>query len=405
MGPSELSGLVPYSALDYSGSVITGISGSALGGQGGGTDPSAMSAVASAYAESAASSKLDVSASSSFYPMSGNPSSFLTSHQSLAGYATESYVDSSLSGKQDATGMSSYATTEYVDSSLSGKLDTSAVGFNNDATYVTSISGVPLSASGGGGGDCWIVYDPSRSTIYNSGAENAWESNGNTLYGRGNTGGGGGVAIGSGNRAWLGGVSIGTGNSAHFNSVSIGESNYMYDGDAYGIAIGVENSGEEGAIAIGRWNSSDGGTVIGLSNVGNGILAGRFNSGVGILAGYHLTGSVYAVGRYNLHGDASTASGDSAAFTISDGTADSARHDLMLVTRDGEITMFSSTADSVGTGIMSALRAVSAAATGSYDTAKVAQWDSSYSTVSTYSADWQSAYSLVSGVTALLDSL
>lgn len=165
MGPSELSGLMPYSALEYSGAVITGISGSALGGQGG-TDSATVSAIASSYAESAASSrvyqsafddccsavdgalsgisaavsgvtgqtgnyidwsssgafqpsgdyafnsalsgKLDNSASSTWYPMTGNPSGFLTEHQSLSGYATEEYVDSSVSGKQDASGMTAY---------------------------------------------------------------------------------------------------------------------------------------------------------------------------------------------------------------------------------------------------------------------------------------------------------
>lgn len=174
MGPSELSGLVPYSSLEYSGAVITGISGSAIGGQGGGSDPSTISAIASAYAESAASSKVDTtafdnccsavdsalsgisaavsgvtgntgtylpasasgdfqpsgdyaynsslsgkldgSASSTWYPKEGNPSGFLTAHQSLAGYATETYVDSSVSGKQDASGMTAYVHLSAVSS-------------------------------------------------------------------------------------------------------------------------------------------------------------------------------------------------------------------------------------------------------------------------------------------------
>ena len=119
---------------------------------------------------SAVSSKLDASASSEFYPMTGNPSGFLTAHQSLEGLATEEYVDSAVSSKLDATAydsaqfiltsesgafqpsgeylsatessnyyptsnpsgfvtgvdLSDYATTSYVDSSISGKLDASA---------------------------------------------------------------------------------------------------------------------------------------------------------------------------------------------------------------------------------------------------------------------------------------
>ena len=56
---------------------------------------------------SAVSGKLDNSASSLWYPMSGNPSSFLTAHQSLAGYATEQYVDSAVSSKLDTTAYNS----------------------------------------------------------------------------------------------------------------------------------------------------------------------------------------------------------------------------------------------------------------------------------------------------------
>lgn len=52
---------------------------------------------------SAVSGKLDNSASSLWYPMSGNPSGFLTAHQSLAGYATEQYVDSAVSSKLDTS--------------------------------------------------------------------------------------------------------------------------------------------------------------------------------------------------------------------------------------------------------------------------------------------------------------
>ena len=56
---------------------------------------------------SAVSGKMDSSASSSFYPMTGNPSGFLTAHQSLAGYATEQYVDSAVSSKLDTTAYNS----------------------------------------------------------------------------------------------------------------------------------------------------------------------------------------------------------------------------------------------------------------------------------------------------------
>lgn len=102
--------------------------------------PYQLTADMSAYAhESSLSAKLDASASSEFYP-SSNPSGFLTAHQSLAGYATEAYVDSSVSSKLDTTAFSTvsgdfltshqslagYATESYVDSAVSGKLDVTA---------------------------------------------------------------------------------------------------------------------------------------------------------------------------------------------------------------------------------------------------------------------------------------
>ena len=66
---------------------------------------------------SAVSGLMDKSASGEFYPMTGNPSGFLTAHQSLAGYATEQYVDSSVSGKLDTT---AYDSAQFILTSQSG---------------------------------------------------------------------------------------------------------------------------------------------------------------------------------------------------------------------------------------------------------------------------------------------
>ena len=66
---------------------------------------------------SAVSGKLDNSASGEWYPKTGNPSGFLTAHQSLAGYATEQYVDSSVSGKLDTT---AYDSAQFILTSQSG---------------------------------------------------------------------------------------------------------------------------------------------------------------------------------------------------------------------------------------------------------------------------------------------
>lgn len=87
---------IPWSALEYSGQTITSISGSAIGGQ------------------------VDTS---QFYPMTGNPSSFVQSGD-LSAYAKES----SVSGKLDASASSLFAPSgDYAfNSSVSGKLDATA---------------------------------------------------------------------------------------------------------------------------------------------------------------------------------------------------------------------------------------------------------------------------------------
>ena len=56
---------------------------------------------------SAVSGKMDKADGSAFYPMTGNPSGFLTAHQSLAGLATVEYVDSSVSSKLDTSAFAS----------------------------------------------------------------------------------------------------------------------------------------------------------------------------------------------------------------------------------------------------------------------------------------------------------
>lgn len=99
-------------------------------------DSAAVSAIASSYAESAASSKLDESATADFYSTS-NPSGF---------------VDSS-----------------YVDSSVSGKQDTLTFGY--DGANISSIDGSALAGGGGGG-----IDSATCSAIASSYAESAVSS-------------------------------------------------------------------------------------------------------------------------------------------------------------------------------------------------------------------------------------
>ena len=94
---------------------------------------------------SAVSGKLDKSASGEFYPMTGNPSGFLTAHQSLAGLATVEYVDSSVSSKLDTSAFASASgnfqpTGDYAyNSSLSAYYPASASGaFQPSGQYQTA---------------------------------------------------------------------------------------------------------------------------------------------------------------------------------------------------------------------------------------------------------------------------
>ena len=187
-------------------SAITAIGGSSIAG--GGVDSATVSSIASSYAESAASGKQDVSAMTA-YQLSGDyaynssldgyiPTSESSKYvTSLDGYATEEYVDSSVSGKQDSSAMTAYqpsgdyaynsaltayqpvgdyaynssldgyiptsesskyvtslagyATEEYVDSSVSGKMDSSAMTayqLSGDYAYNSSLTGyIPTSES------------------------------------------------------------------------------------------------------------------------------------------------------------------------------------------------------------------------------------------------------------------
>ena len=96
---------------------------------------------------SAVSGKMDKTEGSAFYPMTGNPSGFLTAHQSLAGYATEQYVDSAVSSKLDTSAFASASagfqpSGDYAfNSSLSTYIPTSASGaFAPSGNYVYASS-------------------------------------------------------------------------------------------------------------------------------------------------------------------------------------------------------------------------------------------------------------------------
>lgn len=249
---SAASSRIPWSALEYSGQTITAISGSAIGGQGGGGDtsqcmpisgmtayqtvssisswtadlssisskqdaltfgysgeyissingsaiidtqggggvtPEEVSAIASSYADekidktasstfapsgdyayasslssylpgsassnfaptgdyalnSSLSGKLDNSASSTWYPKTGNPSGFLTAHQSLSGYVPKSAISSQSSVWNTVTGkvnISDISGRSATWNTVSAKLDQSAFTSYTSTVNIHEYTGV-----------------------------------------------------------------------------------------------------------------------------------------------------------------------------------------------------------------------------------------------------------------------
>ena len=126
---SAASSRIPWSALEYSGQTITAISGSAIGGQGGGGDTSQC---------------MPKSASADFYSTS-NPSGFLTAHQSLSGYVPNSAISSqssvwnTVTGKVNASDISAQSATWNT---VSDKVDQSAISsWSSVFVYKSAVSG------------------------------------------------------------------------------------------------------------------------------------------------------------------------------------------------------------------------------------------------------------------------
>lgn len=126
---SAASSRIPWSALEYSGQTITAISGSAIGGQGGGGDTSQC---------------MPKSASADFYSTS-NPSGFLTAHQSLSGYVPNSAISSqssvwnTVTGKVDKSEISAQSATWNT---VSAKVDQSAISsWSSVFVYKSAVSG------------------------------------------------------------------------------------------------------------------------------------------------------------------------------------------------------------------------------------------------------------------------
>ena len=137
---SAASSRIPWSALEYSGQTITAISGSAIGGQGGGGGDTSQC--------------MPKSASADFYSTS-NPSGFLTAHQSLSGYVPNSAISSQSAvwnTVTDKVNVSDISGRSATWNTVSAKVDQSAISAQSatwntvtakaDATAVHTYTGV-----------------------------------------------------------------------------------------------------------------------------------------------------------------------------------------------------------------------------------------------------------------------
>lgn len=405
---------------------------SASWGGGGGVDSATVSAIASAYGHSALSSIYagpGISYGGADDPMIGinydragplgtddNNVLICKTDGTTIGVNAAGELVSLVGGGVDSATVSAIASSYQVVSSL-----------GDDGAYITSINGSALSGAGGGGatGD---YYEKSATEIAYGTAASATKTS----------------------------ISIGTA-SSDFGSIAINaKSGRMARAIAESVAVGMGCNASAESLALGRDTSASIASIaIGNTAYANdGSLSVGYNttaSYVSVSVGLHTTAvnTAVAFGKNNLRGNGNTSTGDSAAFVIGDGASTGARHDLMLVTKDGEITMYSSTADTVGLGLVSSIKAISAAATGggggvvtatgsasatayrwdfppvvitsylvssingsailpygfSSLSANSANWTSTNSAVSANSANWNSAYSLISGVTALMDAI
>jgi hypothetical protein len=269
-------------------------------GNWGGVDEATVSSIASSYAESSVSSKADSSSLSS-YALSADVSGCID---------TVSANSASWGGG---------ATGDYVEkSSYQNSLGTSntVTGATTGSMYM--INGTGISASLGG---AYVqLINGSKNTAHANAFINGYNnlaSGGGSILGTYSNVTGMGLAVGTRNTLNGYGLTVGSYNTAYGNSMCIGGNNSASSlGYAFGSGLKIKNV----ALALGAYNSASDGTNVALV-IGDGYV---YNDG-----GWH-----------------------------------TANHDLMVVTKDGEITMYSSTADMVGTGIMSSIRAISAAATG-----------------------------------------
>lgn len=275
-----------------------------------------------------------------------------------------------LTSKQDASAMSAYALSADVSSVIN---------------TVSNNSGSWGGGGGGGGGD--YVEKSAMDVRIGSGGSvsytslNQGDANIATYYslaqgtknyarsaslaqGSSNTAKEASIAQGESNVAETHSLAQGVSNSANMNSFIQGLRNTAYNAS---FIQGADNSASSNAVAFGSNNRvSSYSFAQGIYNRASSysVALGEYNSASShaFAYGYHLSAASYAAvfGKNNLKGHGQT---DNVAFVIGDGASTSNRHDLMHVTKDGELTMYSSTSDVLGYKLVSTLKALSAWAT------------------------------------------
>ena len=380
-------------------------------------DSAAVSSIASSYAESAASGKQDSSGMSAYAYESSNSakldttafstvsSNFLTS-QTVTALGDDGTYITSINGSSLSGAGGGGATGDYVEKSSimvdigSGNTSytsNSAVfiqgyGINNNGNNFVFIQGRNCTAGDGttflqgeqnSAGDSYSfaqgATNRSKRSLVQGTTNTAFaysmaQGNENQAYesslaqGNRNTASSYSLAQGNMNQAYGDSFAQGVNNKAYDSSLAQGASNIAssdsmaqgYYNRAYGdsFAHGEENSASSVSVSLGLYNSANN------YSIAHGFRNSAYNFGVAVGMYNTASNTVAVFGQYNLHGDGDVSTGDSAAFVIGDGTDTAARHDLMLVTKDGEIRTYSSTSDTAGFPIRSAILAVSAAATG-----------------------------------------
>ena len=293
-------------------------------------------------------------------------------------------------GTAAQAGMSAIASAYQVVSSL-----------GDDGTSVTSINGMGISGQGGGATGDYVPNSALQVTIGSANSSETATSTSDTAafaQGISNYASGNSFAQGFGNSAVVTGFAQGVVNYASGNSFAQGSGNKakqcsfaqgtLNSASNWSVSNGSHCVASSDSMAQGWYCSADGyslaqGQMAVASNesfaqglhciatvdsIAQGVNCSA--NGGSIAQGYSnsASGNVVAFGKYNLHGNGNTLAGDSAALVIGDGWRDAEnnvnyRHDLMLVTKDGEITMYSSTSDNTGLALVATIRAISAWAT------------------------------------------